>query len=528
MLSVPVAVKVLHDKAVEPQALERALHEARLMARLDHPNLLRVFGAGRSVDAVYIVVEYMDGGTLATAGPLGPERAFNVAQQLLSGVQALHDARILHRDIKPANCLVRRQDGRVKLGDLGIAVPFASLDDGNVVWGGTIPFMAPEVLDSERAYSAQSDLYALGMTLLWLVHGKSPIPATLSLGSWVRFGERPHAANLRPDLNPALAALIDRMIAPDPRERPGSAAEAIASVLTVLPSRRPQELHNKRVGHWLLGEVIHCAGDWTAFLATHERTGATARFTRTTAGGLLESSAKKILRLAERASQLQLHGIASVLDWGPIESGAYVVTPPQGLTLEEYVLSAGVCDEREGVEIGIALANALARLHSAGHVYQVVAPEKAVLSADARSAMLGWPVHCVPIGTGTTEAERGEASMRFCIPDHAAPESLYRGIPITTAVDAYGLGSTLYFALTGRAPFGAHSSGAALHDLAHMKSTAPEPLQRFAPTVTQPTASLIAELLAPNAEERPTAASACERLQRIAVQLREAAGSADR
>jgi hypothetical protein len=56
----------------------------------------------------------------------------------------------------------------------------------------------------------------------------------------------------------------------------------------------------------------------------------------------------------------------------------------------------------------------------------------------------------------------------------------------------------------------------------------PEPLQQFAPTVTQPTSSLIAELLAPNAEERPTAASACERLQRIAVQLMEAAGSADR
>jgi len=237
-LSIPVAVKLLSGTEVHEGELERALNEARLMARLDHPNLLRVFGAGHSGELPYIIFEYMDGGTLDQPSALGADETADVARQLLSGVQALHDARILHRDIKPANCLRRKQDGRLKLADLGLAVEQAALE-GARGFAGTVPFMAPELLRSNPGYSVRSDLYALGMTLLWIMNGQSPIPKGVALGSWIRFGERPRAEQLKPELAPALASLIDRLIAVEPTVRPSSAAEALAALDAPLaPARR--------------------------------------------------------------------------------------------------------------------------------------------------------------------------------------------------------------------------------------------------------------------------------------------------
>src|SRR5437879_1589315 len=96
------------------------------------------------------------------------DQAITTAKQLLSGLQALHDARILHRDVKPANCLHRARDARVKLADLGIAadwVPTAA----NYDWSGTIPLVAPELFEQPPRFSPPSDLYALGVMLACLL-----------------------------------------------------------------------------------------------------------------------------------------------------------------------------------------------------------------------------------------------------------------------------------------------------------------------------------------------------------------------
>src|SRR5207248_2818767 len=123
----------------------KVLREARLMARLDHPNLLRVLDAGQTGDSVYLVLELMDGGSCKGLRSLPPADALAVTRQLLSGLQALHDARVLHRDIKPANCLRRARDGRVKLADLGIAAEWTTAADYDR--SGTLPYMAPELFE---------------------------------------------------------------------------------------------------------------------------------------------------------------------------------------------------------------------------------------------------------------------------------------------------------------------------------------------------------------------------------------------
>ena len=115
-LEVDVAVKLLDVAGGDAGQIARALQEARLMARLDHPNLLRIYDAGRVGAYIYLILEIMDE-ACAQRHHLPAAQMLDWARQLLSGLQSLHDARILHRDIKPANCLWRERDGRVKLAD---------------------------------------------------------------------------------------------------------------------------------------------------------------------------------------------------------------------------------------------------------------------------------------------------------------------------------------------------------------------------------------------------------------------------
>src|SRR5437867_4480926 len=143
-LDLDVAVKVITVGNLPDVA--GVLKEARLMARLDHPNLLRIFDAGHADDSLYLVLELMDS-TCAGYRSVPTDHALDLTLQLLAGLQSLHDARVLHRDIKPANCLVRARDRRVKLADLGLAVEESTRSGQQLGADGTIPFMAPELFE---------------------------------------------------------------------------------------------------------------------------------------------------------------------------------------------------------------------------------------------------------------------------------------------------------------------------------------------------------------------------------------------
>src|SRR5215467_3377917 len=158
---------------------KRALQEARSAAPLAHPNavtLYDVIPATAADDAVYLIMEYIDGATLAQVidrdGPLGEPRTAGIAVQLLSILEAAHALGIVHRDIKPANIMITA-DGRVKLTDFGIAhvVGGTRLTGSGVI--GTPAYMAPEQLQGLDLTPA-ADLWALGVTLYSAVAGRNP------------------------------------------------------------------------------------------------------------------------------------------------------------------------------------------------------------------------------------------------------------------------------------------------------------------------------------------------------------------
>lgn len=207
-----VAVKVIADTLADDERwLTRFKREARAAAALSHPGIVQVFDYGIEDGRPYLVMEYISGANLAerladAAAPV-PE-APRLARELLEALAHVHAAGIVHRDIKPANVLLDGDD-RAHLTDFGIAQADGATSltqTGMLV--GTMKYLAPEVSAGGEA-TARSDLYSSGMVLRE-VAGHAPAPA--------------------------LAPLIEALTAPQPEQRPGSAAAALQLLDSPLPA----------------------------------------------------------------------------------------------------------------------------------------------------------------------------------------------------------------------------------------------------------------------------------------------------
>ncbi len=537
-LDVLVAVKVLGRAADDAATLERALREARLMARLDHPNLLRIFDAGRVGPSIFLILEHMDGGSLAGRHEQPADRLIDLARQLLSGLQALHHARILHRDIKPANCLLRRTDDRVKLADLGVAVERGTSTAALGRVGGTLPFLAPELLGESPRADARTDLYALGMTLTSLALTDDPCPR-VNVGetiAWIREGERPRIAQLRPDVAPAFARIVERMIARDREDRPASATEALLALTRTDESRLASSTGRRtnrepapegggdgngdegpeRIGPWVLGECVYEGTNWRSLVVQHVATGAPAQLGHLLPASPLVRGNELILASAERASRFDHEGVLPVLDWGEHEERAWVVTAPRGRTLRQVIDGGRPLHEAEALRMIASIAAAVGFLHERGLVYQIVEPGALLTTRDGRGVTLGWPVFCVPSGSPRT-GEDARSGRALVVP-FGAPEAFDDKGHVEPAVDIWGLGETLHYLLTGEPAFGQHES---LPDWFRAKATEPFDPRPLAEEVTRPTAALLASLLAIEPKDRPESAhEVAERADRIARRLR--------
>lgn len=237
-----VAVKViLATHAGEPQFLERFLREARVVASLEHPNILPVYDFGEDDGIPFLVMPYLDGGTLRdrmTGLPIEFSQAASWIRQLALALDAAHEAGVLHRDVKPANVLIGKGD-RLALADFGIAKMLETMSGltatGVVV--GTPLYMAPEQAQGKPA-SPATDRYALAVIAYELLAGSPPF-----------VGENPlslmhqHVMTPPPDLSskvrglPAgLDAVLARALSKDPGERPPSCRALADAVSAYLPT----------------------------------------------------------------------------------------------------------------------------------------------------------------------------------------------------------------------------------------------------------------------------------------------------
>ena len=236
-----VAIKVLPTKYQEdPDLLSRFRLEARAIAALDHPHIVRAYGFDTEVrygkDIHYLVMEYVEGMDLRRMidanGPLDYRKAADYIAQAAEGLTHAYAAGFVHRDIKPANLLVG-SNGVLKILDLGLARftfegehPWQTLED-EATGVGTADYVAPEQITDSRRVDGRADIYSLGLTFYYLLTGRRPFPkATLMELLMAHRKEQPTSIDhFRQDVPLDLTEMIERMTMKSPDQRYQSARE---------------------------------------------------------------------------------------------------------------------------------------------------------------------------------------------------------------------------------------------------------------------------------------------------------------
>ncbi len=237
LLGRSVAVKLLHPGALrEPESRRRFVQEARALARLDHPNIVPIYGVGRHGDRVYIATQFVDGENLLEhlrrRGPLPVWEAYSIAGDVLGALGAIHAAGLVHRDVKTEN-VMRSEDGRIKLLDFGIVKDLRS--DARITHTnlrlGTPHYTAPEQARGDKV-DARTDVYSTGVVLYELLTGEIPFDGrgTTEIYRACLRGEWPSVSRRRPGLPRSADLLLEKFLAAEPGKRFASAAAAAAAV----------------------------------------------------------------------------------------------------------------------------------------------------------------------------------------------------------------------------------------------------------------------------------------------------------
>jgi len=239
-----VAVKVLSTyQTGDSEGEKRFDTEARSAARLDHPNIARVYYVGEERGLRYIVFEYIEGTNLREVilanGPLALPQAVSYTLQIADALVHAWQRNVVHRDIKPSNILITT-DGQAKLVDMGLArlEHIEQAEHEMTATGatlGTFDYIPPEQARNPREADTRSDIYSLGCTLYYMLIGQPPFPDGTAVQKLLRHQHDapPDVRQLRPDAPSQLTELLARMLAKRPEDRFQNPVE-LAGSLTAL------------------------------------------------------------------------------------------------------------------------------------------------------------------------------------------------------------------------------------------------------------------------------------------------------
>jgi hypothetical protein len=269
----PRALKLLKPEVANRASAPQILHEARKLVRVRHPNVVMVHGADSHDGRVGFWMDLIEGQTLeqrVREGRLSAGEAIYVGQELCRALAAVHHANLLHRDIKAQNVMRASDGGRIILMDFGAGefrdVPTAGRPQGTPL------YLAPELTTGGSA-TVQSDIYALGVLLYYLVTGRFPVEGKSLTDLVLAHAQRSrrHLRDARPDLPDSFVTVVERAIDPDPARRFQSAGDFHAAleepdvirtkrsdhILPVPPVPEPNPLH--RLGQVVLAIVVALA-----------------------------------------------------------------------------------------------------------------------------------------------------------------------------------------------------------------------------------------------------------------------------
>jgi len=240
-----VAIKVMHDHLTDDgDYASKFIREARHTARLAHPNIMSVFDQGHVDDTLYLVMEYLPGMTLRDLlndfTTLTVEQSLDIANAVLQALSVAHREGILHRDVKPENVILVN-DGRIKIGDFGLARPVNNATDTGKSLLGTVAYIAPELLTRSQADN-RSDLYSVGIMLYEMLTGKQPFTGETPMQIAVQHAQQPMP--FAHDSNPTVSRAVDDVIQwatqKNPEDRPKDARTLLDALKHALIRREDE------------------------------------------------------------------------------------------------------------------------------------------------------------------------------------------------------------------------------------------------------------------------------------------------
>lgn len=250
-LKIPVAVKViLPSDAQDSSATRQLFSEARLLAQMNHPHIVRVLDLEDEGEIPYLVMEYVEGTNLhemlQCVGRIQPLQAVQIMLQITEALIAAEKLRIVHRDIKPGNILISK-DGTAKLADLGLAIRTNDAT-GTVPLAGTAHYMAPEQGMNTGKIDHRADIYALGVTFYQAVTGHLPFEGETTIDVMLKHLQDrvvpPHHVN--PSVPPPVSRVILKMMEKKPEDRYANGEELKAALQDLLTQLQDKESANEK------------------------------------------------------------------------------------------------------------------------------------------------------------------------------------------------------------------------------------------------------------------------------------------
>jgi serine/threonine-protein kinase len=242
-----VALKMISPALTQTErARELFQREVRAAGRLHHPNIVTFYDAHTTGDRCYLVMEFVDGPNLSQLvreqGPLPVEQACEYVRQAAVGLEYAHAQGLIHRDIKPSNLLVQQTTTgpQVKMLDFGLSlasagdVPASGQTPNTVL--GTPDYVSPDQIRSQHEVDGRSDLYSLGCTFYYLLTGEPPFPGGTPLEKVIRHQQDAPVSvqTRRPDVPEAVAAIVHKLLAKNPKWRYQKAGELAAELSAVV------------------------------------------------------------------------------------------------------------------------------------------------------------------------------------------------------------------------------------------------------------------------------------------------------
>ncbi|MGE0710716.1 MAG: WD40 repeat domain-containing serine/threonine protein kinase [Planctomycetota bacterium] len=561
----PVALKLLTDAS--PQPRKRFQQEARILAALSHPHLVRVHDLFEWSGLLCLALERIEGdsleGLLRERGPFPVAEAARIALALAGALACCHRRGVIHRDLKPQNVLVERERARPVLVDFGLArrdqelLAAGSLDatrlslTGEVM--GTPRYMAPEQAAPGKLgpVGPATDVYGLGALLLALLTGQPPITAEgppVVILHRVLSDPPPDLGALRPDAGPALAALVAACLAKDPAARPpdmAALARALAAATGLpvpafadapapapeaaadpaeeppptigrpLDARAPREL-----GPYVLERLLGAGGMGAVYLGRHAVLGV-RRALKVLELSRGETQVERFRREVEHLARVRDPHVVAVHEGGHRERWLwFAMDLIEGESLAE-LLERGPPPLPRALRLARGVAAGVAALHRRGLVHRDLKPHNVVVRrADETPVVIDLGLAVAP----GLDQRLTRTGALVGTPHYMAPEQL-RGAPADSAADVYALGLILFELVTGTMARGEAETPIELIAKVLTERTPPPSsvVEGLPPAVDE----LCARLLAKDAAERPRDAGEVEALL-AALEERPAEGRSRR